>query len=77
MNPNIDYCRRILKLTISALKFKHPEADLKKAWVIKTSSLTASPMWEFHYGDFFWCDSADNAYDARAKGWLAWMRRVK
>ena len=32
--------------------------------------------WEFHGPDgFYWHGSADNAYDARAHGWSAWLRK--
>lgn len=29
--------------------------------------------WEFHYGDFVWRGLASNAFDARVKGWEAWI----
>lgn len=45
----------------------------KAAWVY-------GPMfrddWEFHGPDaFYWHGEAANAYDARAKGWRAWLRK--
>lgn len=31
--------------------------------------------WEFHGPDFYWHGSAGNAYDARYKGWCAWLKQ--
>lgn len=44
-------------------------AERKDVWVYKFMD----DHWEFHGPNgFYWHGSADNAYDARAKGWQAW-----
>ncbi|HEX2242690.1 MAG TPA: hypothetical protein VHK27_05470 [Gammaproteobacteria bacterium] len=41
----------------------------KRFWVYSYSDGT----WEFHGpNEFYWSGRADNAYDARYKGWRAW-----
>jgi hypothetical protein len=42
---------------------------LKDAWVWNGGN----DLWAFHYGEFYWWGRASNAYDARAKGWCAWL----
>ena len=45
---------------------------MKDAWVWHFHK----DHWEFHGPDgFYWHGSADNAYEARAKGWSAWLRK--
>jgi len=44
---------------------------IKSAWVYKVGK----DHWEFHFGSYYWHGSADNAYDARAKGWSAWLAK--
>lgn len=44
---------------------------MKAAWVHKTFD-----QWEFHGPDeFYWHGRAQDAWDARVKGWTAWLRR--
>ena len=43
-------------------------ADLKEAW-----AYSIEKDWKFHFEGFSWRGAADNVYDARAKGWLAWL----
>lgn len=45
---------------------------LRDAWVW----CAGRDHWEFHYGDFFWHGSADGAFDARAKGWSAYLEKL-
>ena len=45
---------------------------LSKAWVWTSDRRT----WEFHFGDFFDCFNASNAYEARAKGWESFLRKT-
>lgn len=30
--------------------------------------------WEFHINGFIWHGKANNAYDARYKGWISWLK---
>jgi hypothetical protein len=80
MSINVSFCREELKAVITDVK-KHlqhtqthytstPEGSIKAAWVYKVGK----DHWEFHFGPFYWHGSADNAYDARSKGWTSWLR---
>lgn len=60
----------LLKHVVSEIRTKYPDVDVKKAWVIKSGR-----QWEFHYPGFYWNGRAENSYDAKAKGWEAFMRR--
>lgn len=45
---------------------------LKDAWVWKCGR----DHWEFHGpDDFYWHGSASDAYEARFKGWHAWLEK--
>lgn len=49
-------------------------AERKAAWVYHFGRQD----WEFHGPDeFYWHGHADNAYDARAKGWQAWWEKLE
>ena len=52
-------------------------ANVREASVHGTTmGCGASKNWEFFYGKFYYhVGSAENAYDARAKGWEAWIRQ--
>jgi hypothetical protein len=69
---NILFCRRLLVLTHEDVKKFYPAINLKTAaWVW----CGTRDYWEFHGPDkYIWYGVADNAYDARAKGWGAWLR---
>jgi hypothetical protein len=51
-------------------------AIVKQAYVHATTmGAGASKNWEFFYGDFYYhIGGAENAYDAKAKGWEAWIK---
>lgn len=66
---DVSLCREILRLTIADVRAFNPAVRLKDAWVYKLGE----DHWEFHYGDYYWHGSADNAYEARAEGWSAWL----
>lgn len=70
---NIAFCRIYLRLVVAELKKAHPTIrPLKDAWVWKAGF----GGWEFHGPDrYYWHGRADNAYEARAKGWQAWMEK--
>lgn len=83
-NINIMFSRTLLKAVMEEVK-KHATADeIKQAWVYHFDR----DSWEFHgpHRDqprpnyivskpetFYWNGSADNAFDARAQGWQAWL----
>lgn len=79
MNSNIRLSREILKTVLDAVADQlKPHTltvaeSLREAWVYQTDGR----RWEFHYGPFYWHGRADNAYEARAKGWEAWLAKVE
>lgn len=73
---NISFCRSMLSALTEELRADHPEVRvMKHGWVIHTGF---RHHWEFHgnsdgpAANFYWHGHADNAYDARYKGWQAW-----
>lgn len=71
---DVAFCRHLLASIHKDVKAARPNVNLRKdAWV-------AGPMFRDHYefhgpGDFFWDGRAANAYEARYKGWAAWLRK--
>lgn len=71
MNINIVFCRELLRATTLEVLDVAPDTNLRDAWVWK-----AGPdHWEFHFRDYYWQGCASNAYEARAKGWAAWLAK--
>ena len=71
---NIVFCRTLLSLVMEDVKKVTTAADRKAAWVYRSMK----DHWEFHGPDgFYWHGSADNAYDARAKGWARYVEALK
>jgi hypothetical protein len=69
---NIDFCRTFLALVMTDVKQVTTTQERKDAWVYKCMK----NHWEFHGpNEFYWHGSADNAYDARAKGWSAFLAK--
>lgn len=69
-DPNIQFCRTLLKVVMRDVAPMTTGAERKAAWVYKLGM----GHWEFHGPDnFYWHGSADNAYDARATGWQKWL----
>jgi hypothetical protein len=75
---NIAFSRSLLREVVIELKEKAPGVRvMKDAWVWKAGF----GQWEFHgpksgHADmpqFYWHGRAHNAYEARAKGWMAWI----
>lgn len=66
------FTRALLKQGHAEVKKHFPELNLiKAAWVWHFSR----DHWEFHGpNDFYWHGSAGDAYDARYKGWMAYLR---
>lgn len=69
-NVNVDFCRTLLSLAMEDVRKVTTAQQRKDVWVYRCMR----DHWEFHGpDDFYWHGSADNAYDARAKGWHAWL----
>lgn len=75
---NIAFSRALLREAVKELKEKAPGIRvMKDAWVCHAGR----GHWEFHgpktgHADmpqFYWHGHADNAYEARYKGWMAWL----
>jgi hypothetical protein len=71
MNMDIAFCRLMLQETHVLVKRHFPEINLRKdAWVW----CAGRNHWEFHGpSKYYWHGNASNAYQARYKGWLAWL----
>jgi hypothetical protein len=71
-NINVAFCRQLCVLIAPQVRAAVKAKGLKSkdAWVYKVGP----GHWEFHFGEFYWHGSADNAFDARYNGWSAWMR---
>jgi hypothetical protein len=68
---NIDFCRTLLAQIKPDLK-RAKRKMFKDAWVYHFRR----DHWEFHGPDnFYWNGSAGNAYEARYKGWMAWLEQ--
>ncbi len=70
--PGIDvlFSRALLAQALPLIRAAGKRVN-KDAWVWRFRR----DHWEFHGpDDFVWHGSADNAYDARYKGWMAWLR---
>jgi hypothetical protein len=70
-NIDIVFCRNLLGALRAEPAFRASGKRLMKdAWVYDFGR----DHWEFHGpDDFYWHGSASNAYDARYKGWSAWL----
>lgn len=76
---NIDFCKALLAALVEEFRQDFPHIGTKRdGWVILAGFHN---HWEFHgtgpAKDFYWHGHADNAYDARYKGWSAWAEQQK
>jgi hypothetical protein len=71
MNHNLDFTRALLKMGGKTVKKHFDNINLMKdAWVYNCSR----GLWEFHGpNNFYWHGRASTAYEARYKGWMAWL----
>jgi hypothetical protein len=70
---NISFCRHLLSQLRPMLSAKGKHI-MRDAWVWSDSRRR---HWEFHGpNQFFWHGHANNAYDARYKGWSTWLEKV-
>lgn len=66
---SISFCRELLAQVIPAVR-DNGYRPVKDAWVW----CAGRDHWEFHGPDqFYWHGSAGNAYEARYKGWVAFL----
>lgn len=74
MNINIRFSRELLQLVLQDLRAFAPGVRVRKdAWVWHAGR----DHWEFHGPDgYYWHGRADNAYEARANGWRAWLEKT-
>lgn len=74
MNINVTFCRLMLRQVMEDVKPLTTGAERKDSWVYRCMK----DHWEFHGpAHYYWHGEADNAYDARAKGWSAWLEQLK
>lgn len=66
-----DYERELYAGVMVDVRKHKPDVKAREAWVWKAGR----DHWEFHYGQFYWHGSATGAYEARANGWTAWLRK--
>lgn len=73
---NSIFCREHLKLVMADVRKVTTPEQRKAAWVYCTYRHGGNNQFEFHGpDDFYWHGRADNAADARAKGWSSWLEK--
>jgi hypothetical protein len=71
-NPTaLKFSRDLLRTLLVEVRKHVP--NIHVAYVTKEAFLN---QWEFHYKDFYWRGKADNAFDARYKGWTAYLDKL-
>ena len=66
---DVEFTRTLLTMIGPAVKAQG-KRPMKDAWVYHFGR----GQWEFHGPDkFYWYGRAANAYEARYKGWVAWL----
>ena len=70
---DVAFSRALLSQVHGDVKAFRRAINLKSdAWVYRTMR----DCWEFHGPDeFYWYGEASNAYEARHKGWSAWLKK--
>jgi hypothetical protein len=75
MTINIAFCRNMLQAICCEVRRKFPGTKVSEAWVWTDRRRR---HWEFHFqGKLIWDGRADNAYDARYKGWMAFIDKYE
>lgn len=73
---NTIFCREMLKSVMIDVRKHTTVEERKSAWVYCTQRHGGNNQFEFHGpNDFYWHGRADNAANARAKGWEAWLAK--
>jgi hypothetical protein len=72
VNTDVAFCRALLAQAHNEVKAEFPDVNLREdVWVWKASR----DHWEFHGpDDFYWHGTASNTFEARYKGWMAWLK---
>ena len=71
---NAAFTRAVLSSVLPIVKKVTTPAERKEAWVYNHGR----SHWEFHGPEeFYWHGTADNAADARSKGWYAWLDQLE
>lgn len=78
-DPNVEFCKLMLSALVEEFRQDFPHIGTKRdAWTINAGF---HDHWEFHgtgpAKDFYWHGHADNAIEARYKGWMAWAEQQK
>lgn len=69
-STDVAFTRALLSEGHKAVKKHFPKMNLRDAWVWNAGR----DHWEFHGPDeYYWHGSAATAYEARYKGWMAWL----
>lgn len=70
-NINVLFARKLLTQAHKLVRKHFPRINVAKdAWTHYSFN-----QYEFHGPDkFYWYGQADNAYEARYKGWMAWLK---
>ena len=73
MDINVAFSRALLRVGTTVMKKHFPHMHvMRDAWVWSAGD----GNWKFNGPDKFqWHGRAGNAYDARYKGWVAWMEK--
>jgi len=73
MNADLMYSRLLLKEVLAEIKAAGV-VDAKKAYVMRVRGMD---QYEFFYGKYYdGAVSASDAYEARAKGWMGYLRSI-
>ncbi len=69
---DLSFSRSLLSQAHALVKANFPRINLKQGcWTYHFHR----DNWEFHGPDkFYWHGRASNAFEARYKGWMAWLR---
>ena len=72
-NIDVVFTRMLLSQAHQLVKLHFPDLNLRRnAWVYKYPR----DHWDFHGPDgFYWYGRAGTAYEARYKGWMAWLSK--
>ena len=72
MSIDVVFSRILLAQAHAEVKAAFPQINLRKdAWVWNAGR----DHWEFHGPeDFYWHGGASNAFEARYKGWMTWLK---
>jgi hypothetical protein len=71
---NIGEGRALLQTTLKDVREVLTSTRVKEERIYRIKTETGMKLFEFiGPGGFWWSGRADNAYEARAKGWDAWL----